>query len=419
MIDALFLGIGALTLAAGIIRAVSLRRHATPALRALCLILITLGLAFVLLSDSVQAVESRLYPNLGRLLSNCATLTAAFGAQALLLNLSQPPEIARRRVRGRLVGALGAIVVLVGLFVASRTPAPTGTFGSLYATQPTLAFYALVYAGYLGVAVADLGWQSWRYSCHARRRYLRAGLRTITMGCALALVYVIDKVVSVVHAWLGGAQPGPSASGLCPSPLSSVGCATSVALPAVAVLVIVVGVTLPAWGPRLELPVRWIAQWRSYHRLRPLWAVLHDVFPEIALTSPSGVSGSYSRHDAGMRLYRRVIEIRDGALLLRDYRDPTVAAAAEAAGRRGGLRDERLRATVEAAELAAAIEARRRNRRAASPVTHLPAAAVLEPDLRSESAWLVQVSDAFRRSPVVAEQARRADEPISGGRRDR
>ena len=133
--------------------------------------------------------------------------------------------------------------------------------------------------------------------------------------------------------------------------------------------------------------------------------------PEIALASPSAVTGSYSRHDMGVRLYRRVIEIRDGALLLRGYRDPTVTTAAESAAQHAGLRGERLRATVEAAELAAAIEAKRRNRRASS--TAGPPPATLEPDVRSEARWLAQVAAAFSRSPIVAEQARRAAHPIS------
>lgn len=413
MVNVLFLSVGALALIAGVARAVALRRRDTPALRALCLILFALGLAFVLLSDTAQALESRLYPNLGRLLANAATLVAAFGALALLLHVNHPPDVARPRVRIRLAVALAAITALAVLFFISRTPAPTGTFSSLYGQQPSLAAYALVYATFLGFAVGELGWLSWRYSRFIRRRYLRAGLQTITVGCVLALGYVVDKIVSVAQEVIGPSELGAPA-GLCPSPVSSVGCAMSVALPAAAV--IVAGVTMPMWGPWLELPGRWLVQWRYYRRLRPLWAALHDVLPEIALASPSAVTGSYSRHDVGIRLYRRVIEIRDGALLLRDYHDPTLSTAAESAARHAGLSGERLRATVEATELAAAIEAKRRNRRASSTASPPPAA--LEPDVRSEARWLAQVAAAFRRSPIVAEQARRAAQPVREAARE-
>src|SRR5439155_23768653 len=103
--------------------------------------------------------------------------------------------------------------------------------------------------------------------------------------------------------------------------------------------------------------------------------------------------------DLDFRLYRRVIEIRDGRLALRGFLDERVAATADALGRRAGLSGDALAAATEAAVIAAALRAK-----AAGAPARPPAA---EPvtggrDLADEVAWLTQVARAFAGSPVVA-----------------
>jgi hypothetical protein len=58
------------------------------------------------------------------------------------------------------------------------------------------------------------------------------------------------------------------------------------------------------------------------------------------------------------RLYRRVIEIRDGLLALRSYRDPEVRIGARRCGAAAGLTGDELRAAVAAAQLRAVLNAK-------------------------------------------------------------
>jgi hypothetical protein len=134
------------------------------------------------------------------------------------------------------------------------------------------------------------------------------------------------------------------------------------------------------------------------------------------------------------RLQRRCVEIRDGQVKLRPWRDPRAANTAQELGRRAGLDGEALEAVVEAATLLAAAQLRRRaaaigeklGRRAglddealekvvvAATRAAVPANTDRQPargepgeaegpgggDLDSENAWLGKVA-AARRSRVV------------------
>ncbi|WP_338056621.1 DUF6545 domain-containing protein [Sinosporangium album] len=106
--------------------------------------------------------------------------------------------------------------------------------------------------------------------------------------------------------------------------------------------------------------------------------------------------------DIRFLLTRRIVEIRDGFLAIRDYRSPGVENRATAMGERHGYSGEKLRMVVEAAVLADALEAKRSGR---SPegVGTVPEREIEKLDVSTEIGWLVGVADAFIRSPVVAE----------------
>jgi hypothetical protein len=145
--------------------------------------------------------------------------------------------------------------------------------------------------------------------------------------------------------------------------------------------------------------LRWGRQWRSYRQLHPLWSALRLAVPQIALAPPRG-----TRHHIGFRLYRRVIEIRDGELALRPYRDPTVADAATAAAAEAGLTGDALNTVVQATILATALQAKHAGQRARHNIACTSALSVPGPDphtLHCETAWLLQLSRAFGHSPLV------------------
>jgi hypothetical protein len=104
--------------------------------------------------------------------------------------------------------------------------------------------------------------------------------------------------------------------------------------------------------------------------------------------------------DIGLRLYRQVIEIRDGQLVVRAYADPTALTHAQEQARQAGLPTEIRRATAEAPAIASGLagKASGRPRRSAQPA-QLPGGT----DLTTEIAWLRCVSRAFAHSAIVRE----------------
>ncbi|MFE7560249.1 MAB_1171c family putative transporter [Kitasatospora sp. NPDC057500] len=146
--------------------------------------------------------------------------------------------------------------------------------------------------------------------------------------------------------------------------------------------------------------------WRDHRRLGPLWSVLRSEHPEIELVTPERDFGpAGGRREIRFALYRRIIEIRDGQLCLRPHLHPGVARWVREVT--GPADPEEFAAVVEAAAIAAALEAARAGRRfPAGPgggwVPHPVAAG-----LREEAAWLVKVAAAYGSSPVMAHVRRR------------
>ncbi|MDT8915586.1 MAB_1171c family putative transporter [Amycolatopsis sp. PS_44_ISF1] len=169
----------------------------------------------------------------------------------------------------------------------------------------------------------------------------------------------------------------------------------SAVLGAACVVLSVAGATLSAWGPSLAAPVRWLRAYRGYRRIEPLWTVLRDAVPGIALDPARGYGG------VEFALYRRVIEIRDGHLALRPYFDPHLPARVEALARRSGVPAADLVVTTEAAALAAALVASEAGHRYQPDDAEGPAGEPVDADVLAEAAWLVRVTRAWRHSAVV------------------
>src|SRR5689334_6653964 len=234
MIDVVFFSVAAVALAAASLKARGLRMGPSrPGQVALCFLLTTLGLAFVLLSGSAQEIESRIFPNLGRLLSNVCTLLAALGVVSHLLSLSYPPERARPMIRRKTIGYAVAVAVMVGVFLSSPVPARVGDFGDLYAENFALVVYIDIYAVLLGKAMVDLLAVSVRYARYARRSALRLSLGIVAVGSTVALAYLLEKAVFVQSQAFGFASPVAGHSAPCPSMISPLGCLFSVTFPVV------------------------------------------------------------------------------------------------------------------------------------------------------------------------------------------
>ncbi|WP_206786277.1 hypothetical protein [Amycolatopsis sp. MtRt-6] len=308
MIDILFVGVGLFALGAGIWRAVRARRTGTGA--GLAVSLIALGAAFCFLSNRAQQFESEIYPSLGRLLSNLATMVAAYGIGLTVA------EISGTRDRGRRTRpiALGvALTVLVVTFFSTPDlPRGIGVFDELYRTHPTLVVYVFTYTVYLGLAVIDIGIMA-AVTIRASGGALRAGLALLLLASGFAVAYLAGKVVATIRAL----QADHPAKALCRGPFSTVPCALDVGFPAISVLLIVLGLTIPA-VPGLVAARR---DARTLRLLRPLREHLTRRFPQIARIDPAGPS----RRE---RLLAAMSETNDGLILAGVTPDQPPTAAA-------------------------------------------------------------------------------------------
>jgi ABC-type multidrug transport system fused ATPase/permease subunit len=389
-VSALFLATGLLCfLIAGYRVLLRARGRRKPTEPPLIVITIALGLAFVFLAPATQAFESALVPSLGRLLSNVCALVAAFGWLHLMLYISHPAEQVRAKMRTRLITLLLAVVLMAVMFFASSRPTGIGIFTGLYRSQPTLAVYTLVYTGYLGSTMVDLAILALR-SVRGARAWLRVGMILIAAGSLVAISFLIEKVIGVVSELATGSTAEP----YCSSAFATVGCTFAVGMPALAVLLMTLGATVPTLAPRLEHLLRGLLDRRSLRRLRPLWEALHEALPDIALITPD-----YPRGEISERLYHRVVAILDGLLALQPYRDPADTREHGDQANAMGLTGQRRAAAIEAADIHAALHRRRRG----TPSPGYSAgghATIQQDDLTSELHWLTRVSDALARGEL-------------------
>ena len=365
------------------------------ALQALCAALAFPALAYTLAAPwiSVRVDDALGVPNVATLLIYGSDVVHTAFAQLLLLAWTHPREQVWTRFRWRALAVAMALASMAVLFLMASVPAERPTdFNEVYATTPYVTEFLLVFYLTFGASMAALGQLCWRYAGMVGRLWLRRGLRLVAIGTAFGLGYCVCEMI-YIGARLGGENP--RAWHLAALFIAGAGAPLLCA-----------GLTLPAWGPQLSAARAWLHSYRSYRQLRPLWLALYQAVPEIALVPPASAAADLLPiRDLGFRLYRRVIEIRDGRLALRPYFSPQVTAAARRHARAAGLRGDELEATVEAAGLRAAL----RGKTSGSTVTTLTptddgdqSPSLVGVSLSEESAWLVRVAQAFRHSLVVA-----------------
>ena len=394
-----------------------IRDPASRPLRALCLALcaITGSLTAQRLARWLDQLAGAL--DFGRVTANCLTLLAAAGGQAFLLYLTSADEPVRRRVRRLAAGTATCIAAVIALYAITppRYPVtdPYVRSGAYYHTPaPLIASYVFVHLGYVAWSCWQITLLARGYARLATRPLLRLGLRLIVAGSVVALVYVAVKLANMALWRVAARLPGLSESII-------VVCFTA------AILLILVGATIPSWGPLvgLERLVTWLAARRALRELAPLWTALHQVNPQIALLpEPGGWSAPIQlAREARLRLVRRVVEIRDGYLALRPYAEAGAQSAARRHAERAGLDGEVLQAAVEAAVIAVAVARQRAGcpARPDSGRTPLdgagPAGRTGAGNPAVEVAWLIQVARAYAASSVVAATLAELGHPPGAG----
>lgn len=366
--------------------------RSTP-LRWLCVALYSLAAAFIILAGDVRPRVDSVVGVAGSAwwAGHGMTLVSACALRAALLHVTDEAPAFAARMRLRLILRVVAVTLMGGLRFWPRSERADLIGG--HPADPVTACCLLVYLGYLGWALCEAGWLSWRFARQSRARYLRIGLRLVATGAATGNACMAYRpVVAFGHLSVIGPERHVE-------PLLGILTAVQV----------VIGCTVGTWGPQVEEHVQRL---RRSRRLRYLHAALCGEFPQIALRAPDGIP-----RDRSFRLYRQVIEIRDGQLNLAPYFDPAVAARIKADAVAAGLTGDDLAATVEAGILAAQLRARRAGRPPAAPARGR--VSVAEPprraaDLSLEAAWLERVAVAFRRSPIVTDRPVQDRVPVDG-----
>lgn len=371
------------------------RRSTTPAARAWWLALLSLAAAVTVLIPPVQLAVDRTVGmgNLALLVGHSLALGCACGAQSFLLYSNYPPAAAAPKVHRQVWVLLGTLTAMTALFTVGQAQHKSFDLLSRDVTAWPVLCYWLLFLGVLGAAVVNAVRLIWRWAGLTDQELLRGGLRLLAAGAAVGIVYVGYDLVFLAASQLGQPQWLGDQQLITQS------------LSVTSVLLMVVGFTIPRWGPRVGLPrlLRWARRYRAHRRLYPLWRDLCQVFPDVALVHPTTWwRDAVAVPDLDFALHRRVIELRDARLRLRPYLDAEIAQNAAELGRHAGLDGEQLHVVVVAASLVAAMGAK-----AGGQPAHPGWSAAAEPggtdlpaDLESESAWWMKVAAAYR-SPLV------------------
>ena len=223
----------------------------------------------------------------------------------------------------------------------------------------------------------------------------RVGLRLVSVGAYFGVGYTAIKITNMAVRSVTTLTPGLADAII-------VVCFTT------SFLLMIIGVTIPSWGPLIGLDhlADWASALRAQRQLAPLWAALHQADPSMALLpEPHGLFAPlFMARQARLRLVRRVVEIRDGYRSLRPYADDHTEHVARRHAEEAGLTEDELAVAVEAAVVAVAVRDRERGRESSPPAN---ASGVLVQESMpstpaAEVAWLTQVARAYRSSPVVA-----------------
>lgn len=311
MTDALAWLAGLALIAFGLCRRAALRdRQPDPALCQAHRFAFCLGAAlFMLAPASALAVERAVgLPGLPMLLGDVLRMLAV-SCLGLLTD---------RLVRRQGTVAAPILLALPALFAAAHLHHVDGHLFVDEEHRPVLAAYDAVLVLYPAWQLAALCRTVGRRARRAGAGVQRTGLRLLTAATAAGLAWTAWGLDDVRLALFAGRHTDGDD-------------AVSMALGLLCTAMVTAGGSAAAW-PALR---HWWWCRRTYRALGPLWSALHRAFPETALPADHG---TLVPHRLRFALYRRVIEIHDGLLLLRPRLRPaapgddaTHAAAAQIA----------------------------------------------------------------------------------------
>ncbi|MGW1055206.1 MAB_1171c family putative transporter [Streptomyces sp. NPDC001118] len=317
------------------------------------------------------------YPNITIIIVQASVFVLTAAQQVSIVYMILPPEKAQRAARGQIIGFGIALAVLIALFAAMHPSKVSSTQETVYLNieDGNYALYMSYYLAICAIGRFQTVLFSFRYARTIRDFWLRLGMCCVAGGSALILVYCAVRYwqILALHTDFIDRAPWKFLFWL----IADIG-----------TLLQMFGWTVPSWGPKLGGLRSWLMNYRAYRRLGPLWRAIAQAAPEISLEPARHPMLDWiPPRSLDYRLYRRVIEIRDGQLILARMADPIAIHRLEQARR---MEHEAL---FEAALLKTAL------RGAAGRPVHdglLPNRRPADISLPQEIRQLTQISQAFR-----------------------
>ncbi|MEU4211608.1 MAB_1171c family putative transporter [Streptomyces sp. NPDC026206] len=350
--------------------------------------LMTSGVPVVFLfsAPSVYRAFDRLtgVANLAMVFLYSAVVLFASGATVLLLRwTSRGDETAHARAAVRSRWAVGALAVAwttaIVCFALGRPDAVEHPrdFSTAYAGAPGVVAFLMLYLAIFGISLAGLGTLCPRYATQLGRSWLSKGLRTLAAGCWLGLLYCACKLAGFVLTWTGYDVYWLS-NGVAPMSAS------------VAALLVLLGFSLPAVGPRA-------AAWRRLRRLGPLWREVTAHAPEVTI-GESRWTNRWPIADLEWRANRQMAEIRDIQRGVRRHVEPAALDIARRKAAAASFDEHRLAAVVEAAALRRGLANQQTGH---VPMPHADSVVMtVSADPAEEHEHLARVADVYH-DPVV------------------
>ncbi|MFC5288318.1 MAB_1171c family putative transporter [Actinokineospora guangxiensis] len=274
----------------------------------------------------------------------------------------------------------GAVGVSVGLFLLDTGAGAAGCVTSI-AVPWYSPFWWLLSIAHV-VAVLPCAVLCARYARRAETRPLRLGLGLLAAGFTSSTFFwsfVIIAYLFTGDPWLGAFFP------------LNIGITT---------WLMVAGVLVPV----VARGVRAVGEARDLKALEPLWTETTTAVPHVRLPA-----SAVPRRSLDFRLYRRVIEIRDALMVLRDHIDPAEISAARARAEAAADPAER-EALAVAYWLSAAIAARGAGGGPVEPPRQPAAPPAGDADWAGEIAFLRAVAR-LRESELAGDRARETADP--------
>ncbi|MEU9313559.1 MAB_1171c family putative transporter [Streptomyces sp. NPDC048256] len=339
-------------------------------------LLMLLGGEVLSLPEVNAAIDAATAVGVGKVAFNGIHLSGLFALILFFASSTRGTDAAYRRSLRINVGLLScALIALVISMIATPATMRGHSLGTPFMAEPAIAAFYLV--GNTCFVYAHLA-SALRALRYGRRmsRHLRLGLVTMALGLLGLTITSVDRMVLVV---LRIDEPGSHEA------FNTVNWAIS----NWAMGSVLVGICYSA-GVQLITRLRsTVHHRRMREELTPLWTVLTSAYPELVLNQATTGSPWHRlrrRRAHEQRFYRRLIECRDGLVLLSPY----LTRVAPDADLAHGPADQLARHITEALAQKPTDE---------SPHTELSAARIASPvgnDLGADARELIAISHALR-----------------------